>query len=667
MAVGRISGPLLKDNLLRNGVDLAFETNLLYLDVANRRIGVNTSAPTNDLTVNGSTRSTNLTATTSATLGTFTFSGNTLSSSSNTINLLPSGVNPVVYQGTISVGNLNISGNTIAGTGTNTDLEITTTGDGTIEVNSSVNIYGNLHATGTITADGDITLGNSAVDDTVTFGAEIASNLVPDSNNVYTLGTDPTAGGNAWKNLYAYSLSATNFTASTLTVNNDLEVTGTATLNGTIQLGTSSADTVNVVGSFINDLIPATTATYDLGSPDYYWNNVYATTTTVGSLSLSSNIVSTNTTNTDLKLIPNGTGLVSVPSNNVQIDQNLTVGQNLTVTSGLSSLKAVTIVGAVGLTGDINQTGTFTTSGNTAVTGNITTTGYLQLPNITVNGNTVSTSNSNLNLVLSANGTGSVQIQSIAVNNNVISSVGTNANITLTPQGTGSVVINSNQSFIIPVGTTLERPTGANGMVRYNTTTARYEGFSGSYWTNLGGVQSVDGLTRITPELNPGTGDNIIRFYANNILTVTIDSSKLYTNDFQTNNLDISSNTISALTSNTDIKFSTAGTGGVVIGNIKITSNTFTNIVANAVTQFNENGTGYVKVAGTYGVVIPVGDVNNRPLTLYREPGMIRFNTDLQLVEVFNGNTWSSVAGSSSGVTSSTAQDIGVQTALALG
>ena len=33
MAVGRISGPLLKSNLIRNGIDLAFETNLLYLDV----------------------------------------------------------------------------------------------------------------------------------------------------------------------------------------------------------------------------------------------------------------------------------------------------------------------------------------------------------------------------------------------------------------------------------------------------------------------------------------------------------------------------------------------------------------------------------------------------------------------------------------------------------
>jgi len=39
MAVGRISGPLLKQNLIRNGINLAFETDLLYLDVNNQRIG----------------------------------------------------------------------------------------------------------------------------------------------------------------------------------------------------------------------------------------------------------------------------------------------------------------------------------------------------------------------------------------------------------------------------------------------------------------------------------------------------------------------------------------------------------------------------------------------------------------------------------------------------
>ena len=45
MAIGRISGPMLFSNLERQGVDLAFDSNLVYLDVANRRVGITNSSP----------------------------------------------------------------------------------------------------------------------------------------------------------------------------------------------------------------------------------------------------------------------------------------------------------------------------------------------------------------------------------------------------------------------------------------------------------------------------------------------------------------------------------------------------------------------------------------------------------------------------------------------
>ena len=53
MAIGRITGSVLKSNLTRNGVDLAFETNLLYLDVTNSRVGIEVSEPSRELHVNG--------------------------------------------------------------------------------------------------------------------------------------------------------------------------------------------------------------------------------------------------------------------------------------------------------------------------------------------------------------------------------------------------------------------------------------------------------------------------------------------------------------------------------------------------------------------------------------------------------------------------------------
>ena len=63
MAIGRISGSVLKSNLTRNGTDLAFETNLLYLDVTNSRVGIGTSEPTTALQVNGTITATALAVT----------------------------------------------------------------------------------------------------------------------------------------------------------------------------------------------------------------------------------------------------------------------------------------------------------------------------------------------------------------------------------------------------------------------------------------------------------------------------------------------------------------------------------------------------------------------------------------------------------------------------
>jgi hypothetical protein len=49
------------------------------------------------------------------------------------------------------------------------------------------------------------------------------------------------------------------------------------------------------------------------------------------------------------------------------------------------------------------------------------------------------------------------------------------------------VAINSTGSLKLPVGTTAQRPTATTGKVRYNTTTASYEGYDGSGWAPLGG------------------------------------------------------------------------------------------------------------------------------------------------------------------------------------
>jgi hypothetical protein len=451
------------------------------------------------------------------------------------------------------------------------------------------------------------------------------------------------------------------------TVSGNLTVNSTTSINGNTTLGTTSANTVTFTAGINSNFVPSTNNTYNLGTSSYRWANAYLTAADINGLTISNNIITTTATNADLQLQANGTGRVYIPNNNVQIDQNLTVTNNLTVTSGTTSLKTTGIIGTITQTGNFNQTGNFTTSGNTQVTGNIITTGYLQLPQITISSNTISTTATNADLNLIPNGTGSVVMEGIKITNNNIQAVNSNSSVVLTPQGTGSVVINSNQSLVLPVGSTSQQPASPTvGMIRYNTTLNRYEGWSGSYWTQLSGVIDISGNTRITAELTPGANDGTIRFYTAGTLSATLDSSKLYTPVVSTNNITISNNTITTLVSGSNINLATPGNGSVVIGNLAVKNNSITNTVSGAITQFIQSGTGYVKIGGTGGFVIPVGDtVNNRPQVT--EAGMMRFNTDLQIVEVFSGTTWTSVAGTSGGVSTNTATDISITNALLFG
>ena len=62
---------------------------------------------------------------------------------------------------------------------------------------NGVQVTGNVHASGNITADGNITLGDGDTD-SVTFNADLTSNIVPNATNTYDLGES----GKEWRNLY---------------------------------------------------------------------------------------------------------------------------------------------------------------------------------------------------------------------------------------------------------------------------------------------------------------------------------------------------------------------------------------------------------------------------------------------------------------------------------
>ena len=242
MAIGRISGPLLKSNLVRDGVDLRFETDLLYLDVNNSRIGINKVAPTADLDVNGTTRSTTLQVDNEVTVGDLTLSGNTIATDSNVINFRASGGEATVYHSKLVVDDLQLQGNVISTEVSNSPIEIRPNGTGNIQLQANTNITGNLDVTGDISATGSITIGGNIIigdesTDNITINASIRSDIIPETDNLYDIGS-PTA---RWNDIFVNNFYTTAINIPELNVGNlilrDNEIT------------TVSGESINISGA----------------------------------------------------------------------------------------------------------------------------------------------------------------------------------------------------------------------------------------------------------------------------------------------------------------------------------------------------------------------------------------------------------------------------------
>lgn len=221
--LGRISGPLLARDLVRKNSglgeeNLAFETNLLFLDVINGRVGINTDTPSSPrkLDVSGTTGTNDLLVPTQFSTPNFVFSTDRIQNLVNKIYIQPDQTtDPKIAMTKIGTANLRISDQLIENITNNSDITFDTNGTGITEITSSeLYVDGDLHATGDITWDGDITFGNNDLDN-VEFKADINSHIIPNINQTYDLGTS----GKRWSKLYTKDLTADSLTYSTITIN----------------------------------------------------------------------------------------------------------------------------------------------------------------------------------------------------------------------------------------------------------------------------------------------------------------------------------------------------------------------------------------------------------------------------------------------------------------
>ena len=202
---GRIGGGVLKDNLLRQGVDLNFKnTNssiaLLHLDVNNSKIGINTESPTDVLTMPTTLASANLISTYNN-IANFTIDTSRIEALGGDGNINFNAANNI-FATAIATDNLKIDFNTISTTTTDTNIELRPNGNGTVNIQSNWNVTGNLHATGNIETTGDFTFGNDD-EDNVSFAADVASNIIPDQTYTSDLGSV----SKQWLNMYSTLLN----------------------------------------------------------------------------------------------------------------------------------------------------------------------------------------------------------------------------------------------------------------------------------------------------------------------------------------------------------------------------------------------------------------------------------------------------------------------------
>ena len=184
--------------------------------------------------------------------------------------------------------------------------------------------------------------------------------------------------------------------------------------------------------------------------------------------------------------------------------------------------------------------------------------------------------------------TGQLNTDNIRIDGNTISSTDTNGNILLDPDGSGYVQVVGTNGFVIPVGNTSQQGPSVAGAIRYNSENNQFEGYSGTYWTSLGGVRSVDGLTFITAESDLGVSDDTLFFY-----TATSNSTNQLSARLDSTNFELLQNT-----SSTDISSGSL----VVTGGVGISEN------LNVGGDFDV-GSGNFTVNATSGDTVTAGDL----------------------------------------------------------
>ena len=316
----------------------------------------------------------------------------------------------------------------------------------------------------------------------------------------------------------------------------------------------NAANHVIIGGKYFTDLMDHSRGTLTADSAIITDSDSKIDNLLVDNLQLNGNTLSSTDENGDINITPNGTGLTKVKNLSATgiVNDSLTAGRVVYVSSNK------TLVDTANFAWD--------NANNTLIID-----GIAKLGNVRVAGNTISTTNDDGNLIIAPLKTNSDTTASQAI-----------------------VKIDNVRGLVIPVGTTSQRPTDPEtGLIRYNSTNSQFEGYNGTSYISIGGVRDVDGNTYIIPESAPGMNENILYFYNDGVLGMTLSKTELELKS-----------TVTAKFSNTT-ESTTTGTGAVVVaGGVGIAKQL---IVGGDTSKFTATTTSTSKTTGAVVVTGGVG------------------------------------------------------------
>ena len=521
MAINKISGNILQDDLQR-GANLSIQGNLVYVDIVNTRVGINTNATTHTLTVSGNASISN-----GLSIGSLSTTGNVNAGNINTTGLANIGTTLSVV-GNATVGNLSTAGQ-VSASGNVTGGNLLTIGIVTATGNitgGNVNTAGQVTATGNVTGGNLVAIGNLVSNGILTTGNITGGNILTSGvvtatgnvtgGNITTAGQVRATGNVTGGNLITAGqvLATGNVTGGNLTTAGNVTANVSIIAIGNVSGGNlTTAGNVTAVGNVSSNYIIANAAIVGNvtvnnlnvtniianGYANIVGNVTGGNITTAGqvlatgnvtgaNINLSGNIVDSNA----LYLITSTAGNITLAPNGVETLIATTTGANVT---GTFAVTGNANVGNLGTAGLITATGNIT-GGNINTAGNLVSTGILTSGNIT-GGNlltpglitaTGNITGGNISTAGNLTVTGNINVDNLVIAGNTITSSLASGNIVLDPTGTGVVIIDTTTSLIIPVGNTDQRPASpVVGMFRFNTFTQNIEVYNGIEWENIAG------------------------------------------------------------------------------------------------------------------------------------------------------------------------------------